>query len=72
MDQASAPPPYRHRIKTQRLSAAEGFYNNSVWAMGLEARPMAAGFVFSALNHTSPIHIYLCAFVHSTQEPISL
>lgn len=61
MDKASALPPYRHRIKAQRLSAAEGFYNNSVWVMGLEARPMAAGFVFSALNHTSPIRIYLSA-----------
>lgn len=29
--------------------------------MGLEARPTAAGFVFGALNHTSPIPIYLRA-----------
>lgn len=69
MDKASALPPYRHRIKAERLSAAEGFHNNSVWAIGLETRPIAAGFVFSALNHTSPIHIYrsasLCATLRS-------
>lgn len=69
MDKASALPPYRHRIKARRLSAAEGFYNNSVWAMGLETRPIASDFVFSALNHTSPIHIHrsasLCATLRS-------
>jgi len=34
--------------------------------MGLEARPTAAGFVFSALNHTSPIRIYLSASLCAT------
>lgn len=65
MAKASALPPCRYRIKAQRLSAAEGFYN-SVWAMGLEAQPIAAGFVFSALNHTSPIHIYLSTSLCAT------
>lgn len=70
MDKASALPPCRHRIKAQRLSAAKGFYNNSVWAMGLAARPTAAGFVSSALTRTSPSHIYLCASLCATPRSL--